>query len=73
MQITAAVKHADRDTFSIERLELEPPRANEILVKIAASVCAIRISCSQVAPTAIPFRRCSAMRDPASFSPWATR
>ena len=26
MQITAAVKHADRDTFSIERLELEPPR-----------------------------------------------
>jgi len=35
MQITAAVKHADRDTFSIERLELEPPRANEILVKIA--------------------------------------
>ena len=35
MQITAAVKYADRDTFSIEQLELEPPRAKEILVKIA--------------------------------------
>ena len=35
MQITAAVKYADRDTFSIEQLELEAPRAKEILVKIA--------------------------------------
>ena len=35
MQITAAVKYADRDSFSIEQLELEPPRAKEILVKIA--------------------------------------
>ena len=35
MQITAAVKYADRDTFSIEQLELEPPHAKEILVKIA--------------------------------------
>ena len=37
MQITAAVKYADRDTFSIEQLELEAPRAKEILVKIACN------------------------------------
>src|SRR5436853_594577 len=40
MQIQAAVLHAPGQPFSVETLDLAPPRAGEVLVKIAAAgVC----------------------------------
>ena len=40
MQITAAVARPGRSTFSLEEVELDPPRADEILVRVeAVGVC----------------------------------
>ena len=36
MEITAAVARAPKSQLTIERLELDPPRSNEILVKLTA-------------------------------------
>ena len=36
MEITAAVTRAPKSQLTIEKLELDPPRSNEILVKLTA-------------------------------------
>ncbi|NIR33125.1 MAG: alcohol dehydrogenase catalytic domain-containing protein, partial [Desulfuromonadales bacterium] len=37
MRIKAAVLHAAREPLAVEEVELDPPRAGEVLVKVAAT------------------------------------
>jgi aryl-alcohol dehydrogenase len=37
MQITAAIARAPHATLSIENVDLEPPRADEVLVEVVAT------------------------------------
>ena len=50
MKITAAVKRPDTETFGLEEVELDAPRDDEVLVKIAGVVSAVGANVTEFQP-----------------------